>query len=179
LIVSRMAEMSHSEIRNFFSPEMFKLLEEFGEGPESVVVLGIQGKEVSMRYLKYVALLATLMVPLAYSQAQVRVGVGVGFGPGYVGGPPVCAYGYYNYYPYACAPYGYYGPDWFANGVFVGAGPWYHGYRGYYYSRPGYWRRGWVGRGWVGRPAWNYRHGYHGHGYGYGYGHPYSRGFRR
>ena len=66
-----------------------------------------------MRYLKYLALLAVLMLPLAYSQAQVRVGVGIGFGPGYVAGPPVCAYGYYPYYPYACAPYGYYGPQWF------------------------------------------------------------------
>jgi hypothetical protein len=26
----------------------------------------------------------------------------------------------------AC-PYGYYGPEWFAGGVFVGAGPWFHG----------------------------------------------------
>ena len=40
-------------------------------------------------------------------------------------GPPVCEWGYYAYYPYACAPYGYYGPDWFYGGVFIGAGPWY------------------------------------------------------
>ena len=86
-----------------------------------------------MRYWKYLALLTVLMVPLAYSQAQVRVGVGVGFGPvgvavgpGYVAGPPVCAYGYYDYYPYACAPYGYYGPQYFVDGFFVGVGPWYH-----------------------------------------------------
>ena len=39
-----------------------------------------------MRYLKYVALLAILMVPFAYSQAQVRVGIGIGVGPGYVAG---------------------------------------------------------------------------------------------
>ena len=39
------------------------------------------------------------MIPLAYSQAQVSVGIG--FGPGYVTGPPVCAYGYYGYSPYA------------------------------------------------------------------------------
>jgi len=57
-----------------------------------------------MRYLKYLALVGVLMLPLAYSQAQVSVGVG--FGPGYGYGPPVCSYGYYNYYPYACAPYG-------------------------------------------------------------------------
>ena len=82
-----------------------------------------------MRYLKYFALLAVLMLPVAYSQAQVAVGVGVNVGPRYVdygGGPPVCTYGYYSYYPYACAPYGYYGPRWFVGGVFIGAGPWYH-----------------------------------------------------
>src|SRR5580765_121921 len=85
------------------------------------------GPEVHMRYLKYVALVAVLMMPLAYSQAQVRVAVGVGVAPAYVvSGPPVCAYGYYNYYPYACAPYGYYGPNYFVNGIFIGAGPWYH-----------------------------------------------------
>jgi len=86
-----------------------------------------------MRYLKYVALLTVLMVPLAYSQAQVSVGIGVGpvgvvVGHPYVAGPPVCEYGYYDYYPYACAPYGYYGPSYFVNGVFIGAGPWYRGY---------------------------------------------------
>jgi len=64
--------------------------------------------------------------------------VGIGVGPVVVGPPPVCAYGYYPYYPYACAPYGYYGPQWFAGGVFIGAGPWYHGYWGH----PGYYGRG-------------------------------------
>lgn len=44
-----------------------------------------------------------------------------------VGGPPVCPYGYYEAPPYACAPDGYYGPEWFSGGVFIGAGPWYHG----------------------------------------------------
>ena len=86
-----------------------------------------------MKYFRYLLLLALLALPLAYSQAEVRIGVG--FGPAYVAGPPVCAYGYYSYYPYACAPYGYYGPSWFANGVFIGAGPWYHArpyYRGFY-----------------------------------------------
>ena len=91
-----------------------------------------------MRYLRYLALLGVLMLPAAYSQAQVAVGVRIGGGYGYVGPAPACAYGYYSYYPYACAPYGYYGPQWFAGGVFIGAGPWYHGYwgRGYgYYGR--------------------------------------------
>jgi hypothetical protein len=44
-----------------------------------------------------------------------------------VGAAPDCPYGYYDYPPYACAPYGYYGPEWFVSGVFVGAGPWFHG----------------------------------------------------
>src|ERR1700730_8090896 len=86
-------------------------------------------KGFTMKYLKYIALLALLALPLAYSQAEVRVGVGVGF----------CAYGYYPDSPYGCAPYGYYGPSWFANGIFIGAGPWYgwgHPYYGRGYYRP-------------------------------------------
>ena len=42
--------------------------------------------------------------------AQISVGIGVA---------PVC-------------PYGYYGPDWFTGGVFIGAGPWFHGPHGFY-----------------------------------------------
>jgi hypothetical protein len=104
----------------------------------------------TMKYLRYVALLAVLALPLAYSQAEVRVGVGIGVG-GYAAGPPVCAYGYYPDYPYACAPYGYYGPSWFAGGVFVGAGPWHHGWGHPYYGR------GFEGRGYAG-------HAFAGHG---------------
>src|ERR1700690_4667162 len=103
-----------------------------------------------MRYLRYLALLTIFLPPAAYPQAQVAVGIGVGPGYGYVGPAPTCAYGYYAYYPYACAPYGYYGPRWFAGGVFIGAGPWYHGY---------------YGRG----------YGYYGRG-GFGYGHGFARG---
>jgi len=84
-----------------------------------------------MRYLRYFALLAALVIPATYSQAQVAVGVRVGPGLGYYGGPPVCPYGYYDYYPYACAPYGFYGPNWFVGGVFIGAGPWFHGSEGF------------------------------------------------
>jgi len=101
----------------------------------------------NMRHLKYLVLLAICMLSLAApSQAQVRVAVRVGGGYSY---PPVCTYGYYGYYPYACAPYGYYGPDWFVGGVFIGAGPWYHDYYGrpHYYGRPGYYGRGFVSRG--------------------------------
>jgi hypothetical protein len=49
-----------------------------------------------------------------------------------IGAAPVCPYGYFDYEPYSCAPYGYYGPDWFVGGVFVGAGPWFHGRHGFY-----------------------------------------------
>ena len=90
-----------------------------------------------MRYLKYFAGLGILLVGLAASApAQVSVGVAVGPGydsdAGYYGPAPVCTYGYYGYSPYDCAPYGYYGPDWFTGGIFIGAGPWFHGHRGFY-----------------------------------------------
>jgi len=125
-----------------------------------------------MRYLKYFALLTLLMVPLAYSQAQVRVGIGVGVGPAFVAGPPVCPYGYYDYAPYACAPYGYYGPDYFVDGVFVGVGPWYHwGHPAWFWNRPGVVGRGSYGRGW-GHPYYG-RPGFVARGYDRGY----ARGF--
>ena len=53
------------------------------------------------------------------TQAQVTINIGE---------PPECPYGYYDYAPYECAPYGYYGPEWFTDGAFIGAGPWYHGH---------------------------------------------------
>jgi hypothetical protein len=55
-------------------------------------------------------------VPMADAQVSVNVGVA-----------PVCPYGYYDVAPYNCAPAGYYGPEWFSGGVFIGAGPWFHG----------------------------------------------------
>jgi hypothetical protein len=48
-----------------------------------------------------------------------------------IGTAPECPYGYYDSAPYSCAPYGYYGPEWFTGGVFVGAGPWFHGSEGF------------------------------------------------
>jgi len=44
-----------------------------------------------------------------------------------IGAAPICPYGYYEVPPYNCAPDGYYGPEWFSGGLFIGAGPWYHG----------------------------------------------------
>ena len=52
--------------------------------------------------------------------AQVSVGISVGAAPD-------CPYGYYDYAPYSCSPYGYYGPEWFSGGSFIGAGQWFHG----------------------------------------------------
>jgi hypothetical protein len=75
-----------------------------------------------MNGFKFFALAAVVAICFAAvapdTQAQVEVGIGVA---------PVCPYGYYDVAPYDCAPYGYYGPEWFAGGVFIGAGPWFHG----------------------------------------------------
>jgi hypothetical protein len=74
--------------------------------------------------IKYLALVAVagicLMATASKMQAQVSVGVNIGVAPD-------CPYGYYDTAPYGCAPYGYYGPEWFTGGVFIGAGPWFHG----------------------------------------------------
>jgi hypothetical protein len=75
------------------------------------------------KYLTLVALAAALASSATLAPAQVSINIGV---------EPVCPYGYFDYAPYQCAPYGYYGPDWFLSGLFVGAGPWYHGHHGYY-----------------------------------------------
>lgn len=78
-----------------------------------------------MHKLVLVILAATAMATIPSAQAQVGVGV-------QIGAPPVCPYGYYDVPPYDCAPYGYYGPEWFTNGLFVGAGPWFHGPEHFY-----------------------------------------------
>jgi hypothetical protein len=59
----------------------------------------------------------------AKGMAQINVNIGV---------EPGCPYGYYDYAPYSCSPYGYYGSDWFNGGLFIGAGPWFHGPHGFY-----------------------------------------------
>jgi len=78
-----------------------------------------------MRYLKIVGLLGILILVAAVS-APAQISVGIGVGPvygGYYGPAPVCEYGYYDYSPYECAPYGYYGPSYLIDGVFIGAEP--------------------------------------------------------
>ena len=69
-------------------------------------------------------LAAAMLIPSRVAPSQVYVGIR--------GPAPVCPYGYFDYPPYDCAPYGYYGPDWFVGGLFIGAGPWFHGPRGFH-----------------------------------------------
>jgi hypothetical protein len=81
-----------------------------------------------MRGLKFLAPLALAGLFLTIttsktSEAQVSVSVGVA---------PACPYGYYDAAPYNCAPYGYYGPEWFSGGAFIGTGPWFHGPEHFY-----------------------------------------------
>jgi len=74
------------------------------------------------KVLALAALVGFFMTTIAAPKANSQVSVGVD-----IGAAPDCPYGYYDVAPYACAPYGYYGPEWFTGGVFIGAGPWFHG----------------------------------------------------
>ena len=101
-----------------------------------------------MRGLKTLFASAALLAGMALTpaaQAQIVVGIGVGI-------QPVCQYGYYDYAPYACSPYGFYGPGYFYNGIFLGMGPWAgwgygHGWGGHRFSEDGGGRyHGGIGR---------------------------------
>jgi hypothetical protein len=115
-------------------------------------------EEGSMKFLRYLAIAAVLLIPFSFQTAHAQVAVGIGVGVPYA--PPVCAYGYYGFYPYACAPYGYYGPNYFVDGIFIGAGPWFRG-------------------GW-GYGGWGYRGGFYGPHpvYGVGFRGGYVGGYR-
>src|SRR5690242_7066078 len=130
-----------------------------------------------MRHLKLLALLALLAMPAAYLQAQVSIGVQIGPSYGIYNAPPVCEYGFYPYYPYACTPYGYWGPDYFVDGVFIGVGPWsnfYYRYPAYY--RPFYFNSFWFHDGF--RHFGNDHFFHDGHGFrGDGHFHDGFRGF--
>jgi hypothetical protein len=72
-----------------------------------------------IKFLALAAIAALAMAPGApKATAQVTLEIGVA---------PDCPYGYYDYAPYNCAPDGYFGPEWFNAGVFIGTGPWFHG----------------------------------------------------
>lgn len=133
------------------------------------------------------AFAAVFFISAAPSRAQVSFGVSIG-------NAPMCPYGYYDFAPYNCAPYGYYGPEWFSNGVFIGAGPWFHagphfhghvnyaydprhGYHGPYPARGEHWHD--HGDNWN---SFHASHYYDGHGYhadhdwhGYGHDHDHDR----
>jgi hypothetical protein len=77
----------------------------------------------TLKLFGFFALAVAALSGISGAPAQVSINIGPA---------PDCAYGYYDFAPYNCAPYGYYGPDWFAGGLFIGAGPWFHGPRGFY-----------------------------------------------
>ena len=158
-----------------------------------------------MRSLKYFALFAIvgiIVMSTPAAHAQISFGINIGGGDGdYDEAPPVCQYGYYGYAPYTCAPYGYYGPQWFNSGAFIGAGPWYGrgwgGEDGGWGGDRGRWggdgdHRGWGGEhgggwggehggGWGGdhRGGWGGGRGYVGGGFhGGGGGYRGGGGFR-
>ena len=70
------------------------------------------------KLLMLAAVAGSCFAAIPAAQAQVSINIGVA---------PACPYGYYDVSPYGCAPSGYYGPEWFNGGVFIGAGPWFHG----------------------------------------------------
>src|SRR5271156_4037510 len=75
-----------------------------------------------MHAFKLLAVTAATTLGIAIAAPKAQAQISVSIGPA-----PVCPYGYYDVAPYNCAPSGYYGPEWFSGGVFVGAGPWFHG----------------------------------------------------
>ena len=78
----------------------------------------------TLRYLGFMTITVGLFVATPHiATAQVAVNIGLA---------PSCPYGYYEGAPYNCAPDGYYGPEWFSGGVFIGAGNWYHGPENFY-----------------------------------------------
>ena len=125
-----------------------------------------------LSYLVLLAIAISIVVPSRAAHAQISFGIQIGGGyPEAPPPPPVCPYGYYAYPPYNCAPVGYYGSDWFNDGMFIGAGPWYNrgwGYRdGWDHDRGGWGhdRGGWGGgRGYVGGGFHGGGGGFHGRG---------------
>ena len=85
------------------------------------------------KYLAMAAVVVGIFLTAAAPKTDAQVSVGIN-----IGAAPACPYGYYDAPPYDCAPYGYYGPEWFTGGVFIGAGPWFHGrddFRGHVNNR--------------------------------------------
>jgi len=81
-----------------------------------------------MNGFKYLALAAVAAIFFTVTAPKIEAQISVGVN---IGAAPDCPYGYYDAAPYACAPYGYYSTEWFTGGVFIGAGPWFHGSDGF------------------------------------------------
>jgi hypothetical protein len=79
-----------------------------------------------MNRLKLLGLVAVAGICLTVAAPKANAQIAVE-----IGAAPACPYGYYDVAPYDCAPYGYYSEEWFSGGVFVGAGPWFHGSEGF------------------------------------------------
>src|ERR1700691_4445771 len=80
-----------------------------------------------MRGLTFVlglAVVAGIGATAASQKAEAQISVNIG-------AAPECPYGYYDVAPYNCAPTGYYGPEWFNQGAFTGAGLWFQGSDGF------------------------------------------------
>ena len=105
----------------------------------------MQGRSLRNVLLVTAAAVGFCLASPTPAAAQISFGVNIG-------NAPMCPSGYYGYAPYNCAPYGYYGPEWFNSGSFLGAGPWYRGPAGGY---------GWVNHDYD--PRYGYRGGYPGH----------------
>ncbi len=80
-----------------------------------------------MKKIMYLAIAtaATFLNAAATPKAEAQLSINIGVAPS-------CPYGYYDYSPYGCAPYGYYGPEWFHGSRFIGVGPWFHGSRNFH-----------------------------------------------
>jgi len=75
-----------------------------------------------MNGFKALAIAAVAAVAFAAAAPAAQAQISIQIGP-----QPRCPYGYYDYAPYRCSPSGYYGPQYFNGGAFVGVGPWFHG----------------------------------------------------
>jgi hypothetical protein len=89
-----------------------------------------------MRGFSLALLIPFAAITLGCAGRNARVGLAVG-----VGAAPICPYGYFEEPPYDCAPYGYYGPEWFNDGFFIGAGPWFRGHRDFHGQIDNHFRR--------------------------------------
>jgi len=120
-----------------------------------------------MRGFKFLLSSAALLAGLALAPA-VRAQVAIE-----IGEPPVCQWGYYEAAPYGCAPQGFYGEDYFFNGIFLGVGPWAgwgyaHGWGSHRYADHGH------GGSYHGRAAYEAEHGHYFHGYDDRHGGPHG-----